>query len=109
KEQWLRICETAPASLIPTGSLDSDVGPIQALIDEPEYNSVVAKRNLSHRAPGGRGAQFLEVQFLRAISLGSISLLQDELKGKILAAYAAMDRANKLVAAEIQEDIHHYG
>ena len=109
KTQWLKVCQENPAALVPSGALDSDVGPIQALIDELEYNDVVAKRNKDFRVENGRGAEFIDDQFRRAIRLGAISLLDEALKSQILEAYAAMNRANKAVAAEFQEHVVNYG
>src|SRR5580658_10014090 len=41
KEQWLKICAERPEMLV--GAIrDADVGPLQALIDELEFNSIVA-------------------------------------------------------------------
>jgi hypothetical protein len=109
KEQWLRICKESPGSLISSESPDSDVGPLNALVSELEFNAVVATRNADARVEGGRGASFLGDQFKRCIQLGSILLLDAELKSCVMRAYAAMDRANVRVRAEIEEPIIHPG
>ena len=41
KEQWLKLCETS-ASFLASVPTRSDVGPIQALIDELEFNATAA-------------------------------------------------------------------
>jgi hypothetical protein len=107
KEQWIAICKNSPQSLLPPGSVESDVGPIQALVEELEYNAVVAANNTA--GPQGRGAAFENDQFRRAINVGSISLLPDDLRLKIHEAYAAMSRANKAVSMEFEENLHRHG
>lgn len=42
KEQWLKICREMPGVLVASQASDREVGPIQALIDELEFNCVVA-------------------------------------------------------------------
>jgi hypothetical protein len=42
KEQWLDICRTKPEIFV-SATRDSDVGPIQAVIDELEFNLEVSK------------------------------------------------------------------
>ena len=44
KEQWLEICRSRPEIFI-NAARDSDVGPIQGLIDELEFNVHVAKHS----------------------------------------------------------------
>jgi hypothetical protein len=65
KEQWLQICDSHPEIFVaPAGY--SDVGPVQALIDELEFNERVAQRLSSHE----QGCLFQEDQFHRAVALG---------------------------------------
>jgi hypothetical protein len=85
KEQWLAICAERPETLL-GAPRNSDVGPLQALIDELEFNTVVA---------GANGCPFLDNEFRRAISEGAISTVKDDLKGAILDAYAAIGNANR--------------
>lgn len=89
KEQWLRVCKESPgALLLPQRSLD--VGPIQALIDELEFNSEIGQRT----ADDTIGALVLMAQFERAIQEGVFSLLPDSVRSPIAAAYATLMRAN---------------
>src|SRR5262249_2987413 len=66
KEQWLNICRQKPESL-PSAASDGDVGPLQALVDELEYNKTVVQQSSSETS---RGALFHESQFLRATQEG---------------------------------------
>ncbi len=93
KEQWLKICETRP-EIFTEPPRSSDVGPLSALIDELEFNKVVAGET---SAPTKVGCLFKEEQFLRATAAGSISILQDALKQKILVAYRMMGKANQAI------------
>jgi len=69
-----------------------DVGPLQALIDELEFN-VVISTNVEV------GCMFLDDQFRRAIREGAIATLVDDLKHVILEAYRAMGSANQTISA----------
>lgn len=97
KEEWLRICREQPDVLV-AAPRTIDVGPLQALIDELEFNARIATR------PGSdvQGCDFRDVQFLRAIQSGSVAVLRDEVKDALLGAYVAMGAANRLIAAAWQ-------
>ena len=94
KEQWMGICATRPELLVGVAR-NREVGPLQALIDELEFNLAVAKQVGSTDAVCG----LMDAQFKRAIQQGAVSLLQDELRLSILAAYVAIGRANQAVEA----------
>ena len=97
KEQWLAICRNRPDIFVET-KRDSDVGPLQALIDELEFNRVV-----SHQSPADQpGCPFLDEQFRRAIREGAIAILQETLKQSIIEAYVVMGRANQFISAALQ-------
>jgi len=89
KEQWLKICEESPGALL-MPQRPYDVGPIQALIDELEFNEEVSKLT----ADDTIGALFLVAQFERSISEGLFSLLPDQVRRPISATYATLMRAN---------------
>jgi HNH endonuclease len=92
KEQWLKVCKERPETLV-SASRVSDVGPLQALIDELELNARIAARSDAE----DQGCRFREEQLLRAIHVGSIAILRDELRDAILEAYVAAGAANQLV------------
>jgi HNH endonuclease len=88
KEQWLSICAERPDLLI-APTRHADVGPLQALIDELDFNATVAgEKEWRHRC------KFGEQQFLRAINEGSVSLLRDNIRVLLLDAYSAIGVAN---------------
>lgn len=101
KEQWISLCKTNPP-LFESARKEPGVGPIQALVDELEFNLLIAQNNAKR---GARAAcMFLEHQFRQALSQGAVALLNDELKRAILSAYFVINSANQQVAALVQED-----
>lgn len=89
KEQWLTICKKRPETLV-NAIRDADVGPLQALVDELEFNATVAEEGDFDK----QGCKFQERQFLRAIHEGSISLLRDSIRKPLQEAYREMGAAN---------------
>lgn len=89
KEQWLKICKEHPEALV-SATRNADVGPLQALVDELEFNATVAVEGDFNKL----GCKFQETQFLRAIHEGSISLLRDSIRKPLLEAYREMGAAN---------------
>jgi hypothetical protein len=94
KEQWLKLCQERPDILV-SASRVSDVGPLQALIDELELNATIASRP----AADDQGCLFHDEQFRRAIQVGSVAILRDEIRKAVLDAYVAIGRANPLIDA----------
>ena len=90
KEQWLETCQTRP-DIFTAKFSTAEVGPLQVLIDELEFNAKVAVHTTHDRI----GCLFLEEQFRKAISMGSIATLRDDLKGLLVEAYVAIGRANQ--------------
>lgn len=100
KRQWLGICENRPDALLSVG-WESDVGPLQSLIDELEFNGKVAQKSNSKEI----GCLFLVNQFQRAISEGSISILVENLRNRILDAYTEIGISNQLISAAINQPL----
>ena len=97
KTQWMQVCAQTPGVLL-APSRTVDVGPLQALIDELEFNLIVCD------AVAELGALFGDEQFRRGIAHGALATLEPGLKGAILQAYAAMSRANQRILADINQD-----
>ena len=96
KIQWLQTCRDHPELFVAAARV-ADVGPLQALLDELDFNKVVSK------SESGRGAQFLDEQFRNAIGRGAIAVLEPTLKQTILIAYEAVSRANERIRAEVNQ------
>src|SRR6266436_2688370 len=97
KEQWLKICAEKPEVML-SAAWNADVGPLQALVDELEFNKMVALEQK-------HGALFQNAQFLRAVHEGMIAVLKESLKQSILKVYATMSRANQHILAEVNQDV----
>ncbi|MCX5732790.1 MAG: HNH endonuclease signature motif containing protein [candidate division NC10 bacterium] len=93
KDQWLDICQRRPEIFVGV-SRDADVGPLQALIDELEFNTRVA----AYPQINDQGCLFHEDQFRRAIHTGNIATLDDGLKANIVEAYVSMGAANQVIS-----------
>lgn len=94
KDEWLRICRDEPETLV-AAPRNIDVGPLQALVDELEFNRIVAANN----GTDVLGCTFRDEQFKRAIAAGSIAILVDDVKNALTAAYVAMGSANNFLGA----------
>jgi hypothetical protein len=103
--QWLKICAEKPEAML-SAAWDGDVGPLQALMDELEYNKMVAQCSQESK-PGEskRGALFQNAQFLRAIQEGMVAILEERLKESILKVYVSISRANQHILAEVNQDV----
>jgi hypothetical protein len=99
KEQWLAICEQRPETLL-RALRNADVGPLQALVDELEFNLAVSQFSGTNEL----GSRFLDDQFRRGINEGAISTLKDELRRTIIAAYVTCGRANQCLFALAQQE-----
>jgi hypothetical protein len=96
KEQWLRLCSEEPAvALLRPRESDNEVGPLQALVDEIEFNLAVARSTAS----GEVGCPFRDEQFSRAVRTGSIALLAHGLKSAIINAYVGVGRTSTVAVA----------
>lgn len=92
RDQWLKLVERNPEVLVPIRNRE-DVGPLQALIDELEFNLTVSMK----REGGQPGCSFLVTQFQRALAAGSISILSPSLKETLLEAYRVLIKANEVI------------
>ncbi len=93
RDQWLALCKKHPA-IFAGQWFDVDVGPLQAMIDELEFNAALAGKVVQ----GHELLPALHVdQFKRAIAAGVISALRDELKTVVLEAYCAAERVDAAI------------
>ena len=76
---------------------DAGVGPLQALIDEIEFNLAATKAG----ARGSSGCPLRDEQFSELIRTGSLSLLLPDLKAAIIAAYVAAGHASVIGQAAV--------
>jgi hypothetical protein len=101
KREWLRICKEHPEVLV-NAPRKIDVGPLQSMIDELEFNSVAVAQNIeflkgSQGVTWPRGdAALHDSQFREAIRQGAIAILNDELRKPICEAYCHAGKLNQL-------------
>jgi len=93
RDQWLSICKEHPEIFRRGSVARAEVGPLQSLIDELEFNEAVTA------VPPGPDqlCLFKERQFLETVRTGGIAVLQDELKQSINEAYVQIGQANLLM------------
>jgi hypothetical protein len=89
KKNWLNVCENRPDVLVVSYER-SDVGPLQSLVDELEFNKI----NSMTQDIREMGCLFKDDQFNKAIQMGSVSILDDQIKIKLIKAYVAMGNYN---------------
>lgn len=94
KENWLNLCSTHPELFIGMQrSGYTEVGPLQSLIDELEFNLSVSQSTEKK----DMGCFFRDVQFSKAIDAGSIAILHSSVKNAVLEAYVAMGGTNQII------------
>ena len=96
KKQWLEICRNNPAIFV-NPLQRSDVGPVQSLIDEMEFNLEVAE----HTKPDELGCMFRVLDFGRVITEGLLSLLTEDLKKSLIKTYRKIKKINTLITAVV--------
>jgi hypothetical protein len=97
KEQWIALCGDKADMVLRMGTV-SEAGPVEALLNELEFNILVAQARL----PSERGCPLKDTQFNRAIERGAIWTLPETVRHAILNAYASVGRANHFVDAELR-------
>ncbi len=90
KERWLAICRERPSELL-SASRNADVGPLQALVDELAFNLAIATANVGV-------CPFMMDQMKRAITEGTLSMVDDQLREVLVNAYREMNFANHALA-----------
>lgn len=97
KRQWLQICKENPQALI-SAPRDREVGPLEGMVQELEFNLEAIKLVTGPDSPQGRfGSQLRVSQYDKAISEGALLLLPDDLKGIVNTAYNFIGMINTAV------------
>jgi len=107
KAQWLKVCENQPETLI-TASHLVDVGPLEALLSEIEFNTQLAGTERKQESnPEPPPMLFIE-QFERAIQCGAILLLDEKTKSSLFSAYASLLHANQQTDYSLRQGFDGY-
>jgi HNH endonuclease len=96
RKQWLEICEMKPEIFL-EANRNVDIGPLQGLLDELDYNLVISD-NLTGATQ--TGFLFREEQLTRVIKEGVLSTLDDGLRQYVSLAYGAISKANEMVRSK---------
>jgi hypothetical protein len=96
RDQWFEICATRPEMFIQSTPY-ANAGPLEALIEELAFNAVIAQ---SDQHPDISCA-FHDSQFRRAIEVGALSTLREDLKILIHETYSSIGRANSFIATKM--------
>lgn len=96
KEQWLNLCDNNPNILV-SGTTNSDIGPLEGMILELEFNLEVARLAEGPNPTERIGCPLRTDQYEKSISEGAILLLSDDVKKKIIQAYLSIGRANNYI------------
>lgn len=100
RDQWLEICKNNPGNLV-AAPRTYDQGPLEALLDEIEHNISVVNTITNTQYP--EAIPLLD-QHRNALKAGSLSMLPDELKASIQAAYASTSTLRECVCAVIYQN-----
>ena len=90
KKQWLEVCQNKPF-VFDGNAGRASAGPLEAITNELEFNLVAATDFATS------GCEFLDEQFRRATAAGSITILSDDVRGKLISAYVQMNAANNYI------------
>jgi hypothetical protein len=101
RDEWVNLCQARPEIFV-NAPLNQDVGPLQALVDELEFNRTVVPVDTKFL-----GCLFMDEQFRRAIAAGAIAVLNEDLKKAVLDAYVSIGTANAHLLAAFR-DLHSY-
>lgn len=105
KQQWLEICAKQPGELVDRLG-PTDVGPLQGLVDELQFNKVACST-----APSGQPGlvcPFEVAEFDRALTDGLLSLLADELRSPLLDAYVQIKAVNAFIVKLHGQNIRYW-
>lgn len=93
KKQWLEICKNTPGVLV-NAPRDKDIGPLEGMILELEFNLGVVKLSDGTFPVERIGCPLKIQQYERAIFEGALTLLSREVKEKIDRAYSVAGQIN---------------
>ena len=96
RDQWLEICRARPEIFIQPMPY-ADAGPLEALIEELGFNEIVASADQHPDI----ACPFHDDQFRRALDVGALSTLRDDLKRLVHEAYASIGKANNYLNAKM--------
>lgn len=97
KRRWLEVCRDQPAAPIQTNRAATATGPLEALLSELEYNSILVTGD-DHRTDY---ASLVSAQFQRAIAANSLSSLEPILRERVYRTYKLVTEVSDLIQSRM--------
>ena len=97
KRRWLEICREQPAAIISTNRASGPTGPLEALLGELDYNSILLTGD-DHR---NDYATLVVAQFDRATASNALSSLDTVLREKIYRTYKIITEISDLIRSRM--------
>jgi HNH endonuclease len=93
KRRWLEICRDQPAAIIQTNRVGAVTGPLEALLGELEYNTILLTGD-DHRTDY---ATLVVAQFDRAIAANALSSLERAVRERVYRTYKLISETSDLI------------
>lgn len=97
KRRWLEICRDQPAVVIQSNRIASATGPIEAVLSELEYNSILLTGD-DHRSDY---AMLVVAQFDGAIAANALSSLDAILRERVYRTYKLVTETSDLIRSRM--------
>ena len=97
KRRWLEVCREQPAALIQTNRTSTVAGPLEALLSELEYNTILLTGD-DHRIDY---ATLAVAQFDRAIAANALSSLETGLRDRVFRTYKLITETSDLIRSRM--------
>ena len=97
KRRWLEICREHPEVIVQSGRKNAETGPLEALLSELEYNSVLLTGD-DHR---NDYATMVAAQFDRAIAANAFMSVEPAARERLFRTYKSISETADLVRARM--------
>lgn len=97
KRRWLEICRESPEVIVQSARRSAETGPLEALLSELEYNSVLLTGD-DHRHDY---ATLVASQFDRALAANALASLDATIRQQIFRAYKSITETADLIRSRM--------
>jgi hypothetical protein len=98
KHRWLEICRERPEVIIQAGRRAADTGPLEALLSELRYNSVLLSGE-DHRTDYATPSA---AQFERAVAANALAALPRETESSVFLVYKGLSETADAIRSRMQ-------
>lgn len=98
KRRWLEICRERPEVIIQAGRRAADTGPLEALLSELRYNSVLLSGD-NHRIDYATPST---AQFERAVAANALAALPEEAESQVFLVYKGLSETADAIRSRMQ-------